>query len=207
MKEKIDKLEKLLFEITEEIEKRLKIEVTTLEEFDDLICDLEKDYFTIHSEEKRQAFSMMKVQLIEDLIAKKKDRTFFDKDIPRLKALLSDRLSKLLDTNSPLVGETKFGSRLKGPNADFKKLLEQNILTTQTRIFGTFEHILYEGYLTKSGYFNLVIDTNKTKPFSSFSTAASFICNKPVVRGWELWFAVDKTGDERNMEHFRNEIV
>ena len=206
MKEKIDQLENLLNEITQVIEKRLKIEAITIEEYDDLICELEEDYFTIHSEEK-EIFNTMKVHLIEDLISEKKTVHFFDNDIPRLKSLLSDRLSKLIDTNNNLVGETRFGSRLKGPNNDFKKILEHALLTTETRIFGNFDRILHEGYLTKEGYFKLLLDTQKTKLFSSLSTAASFICNKPILKGWQVWFALDKNGEEQKLEYFRKSIV
>lgn len=207
MKEKIDQLENLLNEIIQEIEKSLKIEAISVEQYDDLICDLEKDYFMIHSEEKRETFNLIKVDLIEDLIAKKKDRTFFNQEITRVKSILSHSLSNLLDPNNNLIEETRFGSKRRGPNPDFKKILEQNILSSQTRIFANFENILYEGYLSEDGYFNLSLNNKKTKLFSSFATAASFICNKPIVKGWELWFAVDKGGNEHTMEHFKNSIT
>ena len=206
MKDKIDQFENLLDEISQDIEKRLKIEAITIKEYDTLISDLERDYFTVHSEEKRGDFNMVRTDLITNLISRKKDRSFFDDDIPRLK-LLSDRLSKLLDTNNNLIEETRFGSRLGSPNGDFKKMLDQFSLTTETRIFGSFDHMLYEGKLTEDGYFSLILDTNKTKLFSSLSTAASFICNKPMVKGWKLWFTVDRNGKERSMEYLRKNLA
>ena len=207
MKEKIDQLENLLNEISREVDRRLKIDVIDVEEYDDLICEFEKEYFSIHSEEKKETFNRLKVNLIEDLIAKKNDRSFFNNDIPRLKSLLCDKLSKLENINNKMIADTRFGSRLKGPNPEFKRMLQENILSTETRIFGRFNHIIYEGHLTRDGYFSLTVDAKKAKLFSSLSTAGSYVCNKPVLKGWELWFAIDENGNEQKMLYFTRNIL
>lgn len=207
MEEKIAQLEQLLEEILQLFEKHLRIEAITIEEYTNLVLDLEDDYYAVHTDKERGSLDIVATKLIEGMIATKKDRSFFDDDLPKLKILLSETLSKLSDTGNSLVEETRFGSRLKGPSEIFKKLLEQGLVSTETRIYGTFDHILYEGYLTEDGYFKLIRNATKTKLFSSLSTAASFICNKPILKGWAVWFAVDENGKEQFLEYFRNKIT
>lgn len=207
MKEKLEQLEKLLHEIAQIIDRRLKIEKTTILEFDNLIRQLEKEYFTIHSEEKRENFNEVKVKMIQDLMGEKTDHSFFDTDIPKLKSLLGDALAKLLNARNNLVMETKFGSKLGEPNKEFIKLIAQNIVSGQSRIMGTFNYKEYYGYLTGEGYFKVEIGENKTKLFSSFSTAASYLCNKTVLKGWKVWSTELENKERKTMEYFKNLIT
>lgn len=208
MKEKLQNLETLLNEINDTIEKQLRIEELSIDEFTNRVLDLEEEYIKYAQPEKVESFKSINFSedLINDFISKKNDRSFFETELPKLKTILNNALA-LIDNKKALIEETRFGSRLGPSNETFKKLLFQKILTTETVISLSFDHQIYEGYLAENGYFYLHCNNNSKKPFSSFSTAASFVCKKPIQKGWEMWYAKDQNGNEHSLDYFRNTIV
>ena len=120
--------------------------------------------------------------------------------------MLTANLEKVSTINNGTFSDTRFGSKSKGPNMEFIKLLSQKLLTPSSTIYATCNSVRYEGSLSLDGYFNLFIE-NSEKPFSSLSTAASFISNKPIQKGWLFWFATDKDGKEQKMEYFKKQLT
>ncbi len=186
MEKEINQLETLLNEINQIIQHRILLKNWSIEDINEAI-GVEEEY----------------IKAKERVIARKNDSSFFDIDIPKLKKVLNEILSKLSDINNNQFRD-KIGSKLRGPNNDFLKILEHGLLDCKSNIFQKFGKSTYTGCLTNDGYFKLNVNGNNTKLFSSFATAASFISEKPVLKGWEVWFAFDKNKKEQNLEYFRN---
>ncbi len=174
IKDNLEKLEIILAEITEFIEKQALIEETTIEEFTNRALDLEELYFENKGEANKEIVNKLTLDLISDFKEKKNDRSFLQ-DISKLKALLIKGLS-IIEKNNEKIEDSRFGSRLGQPNNHFKQLLKQQILSSSTRIFATFDHQENEGTLTETGYFKLSLKSNLNKLFSSLTTASSFVC-------------------------------
>jgi hypothetical protein len=199
MKEKIIQLEDLLKEITALVEKRLNVEAMTVEEYRTEILGLEEDYFSVYTEEKREAFNRIKMRLIEKFIADKKDHSFFEEDVPKIEALLSQCLTKLqgFKNESP---EVRHILNKNKPNEDLIKLIRQQILNTKAAISGKLLGKIFSGFLTEDGYLELEINGTK-KRFGSLRHAAIAAWGRDIQSQWKFWKV-----DDVPLEHFRNQI-
>lgn len=135
------------------------------------------------------------------------DKTKFNNELVKIKLLLSDaieNLNNLFLENDKEETESKFGNKHMEPNNDFLKILQQNILTTSSKIFIEINSKKVFGSFTEDGYFKL--DLND-KTFSSLTTASSYVYNKSKAKGWQLWLCIDKTGIVRKLEFYQKQIT
>ena len=169
-----------------------QIDITEYNEFHERIC-------TEHEDGEKYFGSFQK--LVQDY---NEDKSKFSNELKQIKSLLLNAL-KTIDTlfvaNQEIQTESKFGSRLGEPNDDFLKLINQNILTPDTKVYIETDGKKVYGSFTSDGYFKL--DLND-KLFSSLTTAASYVCNKPKANGWQLWHCVDETGLVRELKSYQN---
>ncbi len=172
-----------------------EIDIIEYNEFHKRIC-------TEHEDGEKHFASFQK--LVKDY---NDDKSKFSNELKQIKSLLSNALkdidSLLVEKQELLQIESKFGSRLGEPNDDFIKLISQNILKTDTKVYIETDGKKVYGSFTSDGYFKL--DLND-KRFSSLTTAASYVCDKTKVNGWQLWYCVEETGVVQELKFYQTQI-
>jgi hypothetical protein len=190
MQETIDQLKKILADIFEQAERRLKIEQIDLKEFDDSLNNSE---ITDRLDERD-----LMLKFREKVVKYKGDNSFWEKDIPNLIALLESSKERIQNYRADLI---EIGGK-NLPNEDIVNLIKQGILTTETPISKTHKNKELVGHLTIDGYLELMV-RGISKKLGLIRAAIEGWGSDPSNQ-WDFWEAPDINGEKKSLEHFRS---
>jgi hypothetical protein len=187
MKEKINQIERLLREINEQVEKYKEVENIDIKYID----RFQDTYLTQES-----FYSFKKI-----IVGLKNESAEYMHEQGRLELILSNTLSQIQALKRDSSKLTSLG-KIKIPNNFLASLIHQNILTTSSIIFATFNGMTVFGNLTKDGYLELEINGIKQK-YRSLRRAAYGAFRIPLQRSqWEFWKVKDQTKEGKPLEYY-----
>jgi len=190
MKEELEELKILINKILENIEQHIEIENIDLDEFD-------ADYK--HGNASAEDLETFYYSFRKTIVSRKNDLSFYEVDIPKLEELLSTGLSSLrsIVSESKLVDPEAYKNK---PNPDIIQLIEQQILSTTTKIIGSKNGKECTGFLTDDGFLELTISGVKKK-FGSLRRAVIAGWGRDVSNQWKFWMVGDKS-----LEYYKDQI-
>ena len=194
MKEKLLQLQTLLRDINKQVENYNILKDLTIQQIENIYSDWEDEIFLEQMRGREEEYKRMKQLTISDMLARKNDETSFKLDIQQLKEILTEFLSKL-DNNVHVDEDSLI----------IQKLIENNLLSYDTKIYGEFKNKNYTGQFTRDNHFE-VFGHDLAQKFPSLTKATEAICGKADKR-WNFWCAYDKIGRKQNLGYFRSEFL
>lgn len=189
MDELIKQLKKILADIFEQTERRLKIEQINLSEFDE---SLGQDEII---DELDLGDIIQKYR--EKIVEYKSDNSFLEKDIPNLISLLETSKERIQNYRTDL---TEIGGK-NLPNENIVNLIRQGILTVETPISKIHKNKELTGHLTTDGYKELVLRGVSKK--LTLRRAAIQGWGTDPQNQWKFWKATDINGEKKPLEYFK----
>lgn len=203
MKEEIEQLKTLLKKFDTEIENRLYIETTDIEEFEKSMRPItdEINFPESHIEQMKKKF-----------LHKTSDENtkLFYENLSTIKFLLVATLENINRINrrrKSIIENLRTTSSDLTPNEEFRSLIKKGILKTDQQIWGRFKKQSFSGHLTENGFFELNINKINIL-FSDFKYPILYAWGKIIPNdGWGCWTAIDnRTGDTKSLNYFRKQL-